>query len=90
MGVPEQWQIRDFPLGGADLQFRCFLVEMYVKTKELSPIGGCRRRPLDPPMQKLAFLILLISTLSDLYTQIDGYGTTTLILGYNHWSTNLA
>ena len=28
------------PLGGVDLQRRCFLVKMCAKTKELDPIGG--------------------------------------------------
>ena len=38
--------------GGVDLQCGCFLVKMYVKTKELGPIGGaCTwHTPLDPPM----------------------------------------
>ena len=39
--------------GGVDLQRGHFLVEMYVKTKELGPIGGRApgTAPLDPPMQ---------------------------------------
>ena len=28
------------PLGGVDLQRRCFSVKMYAKMKELGPVGG--------------------------------------------------
>ena len=42
-----QWQIQDFLLGGCwaigggtDLRCGCFLAKMYVKTKELDPVGG--------------------------------------------------
>ena len=51
-----QWQIQDFPLGGAellgggggaDLRRRHFLAKTYVKTKELDPFGG--RTPGRPP-----------------------------------------
>ena len=54
-----QWQIQDFPLGGhqpvggggANLRRVHFLAKMYVKTKEIDPVGGaCRGAPLDPPM----------------------------------------
>ena len=40
------------PLGGVDLQHRCFLAKMYAKMKELGPIGGDvpGMPPLDPPM----------------------------------------
>ena len=42
------------PLGGVDLRCGCFSVKMYVKMKELGPIGGgvrpARPPPLDPPM----------------------------------------
>ena len=44
-----QWQIQDLPLGGrqpvggANLQHRCFLVKMYAKMKELGPVGACAR-----------------------------------------------
>ena len=39
------------PLRGADLRCEHFLAKTYVKTKELDPVGGARRRrPLDPPM----------------------------------------
>ena len=37
------------PLGGADLQRVHFLVKTNAKTKEMDPVGGRRRRPLDPP-----------------------------------------
>ena len=41
--------------GGVDLRHGRFLVKMYVKTKELGPVGGGRAPgtpppPLDPPM----------------------------------------
>ena len=38
------------PLGDVDLQCGCFSVKMYVKAKELGPVGGGVRwaRPLDP------------------------------------------
>ena len=53
-----QWQIQDFPLvgalshwGGTNLQHRCFSAKMYVKTKELDPVGErAGSNPLDPPM----------------------------------------
>ena len=32
-------------LGGIDLRHRCFLVKMYVKTKELGPVGGGGHAP---------------------------------------------
>ena len=36
-----------------DLQHRHFLVKMYVKMKELGPMGGMRpARPPDPPMDR--------------------------------------
>ena len=41
-----QWQIQDFPLGGAEplggtnLQRGNFLAKMYAKMKELDPVGG--------------------------------------------------
>ena len=39
------------PLGGANLRRVHFLAKMYVKMKEIDPVGGARRRrPLDPPM----------------------------------------
>ena len=44
---PPHKEARLFPLGGADLRCSHFSAEMYVKTKELSPVwgGGRRRRP---------------------------------------------
>ena len=46
-----------FPVGGGggvDLRCGCFSVKMYVKTKELGPVGGVRwAGPLDLPMQNL-------------------------------------
>ena len=53
-----QWRIQDFPYrgrapirGGVDLRHGHFLVKMYVKTKELGPMGACAEHaPLDPPM----------------------------------------
>ena len=36
-GVPTRW-------GGADLQRVHFLAKMYVKTKEIDPVGGAHRR----------------------------------------------
>ena len=51
-----QRRIQDFPLGGADPRgdayLRCghFLAKMYVKTKELGPVGGAREgAPAAPP-----------------------------------------
>ena len=46
--------------GGVDLRHGHFSVKMYVKTKELGPIGGGVRpaRPIDPPM----FIIYLVQT----------------------------
>ena len=47
-----QWRIQDFPLGGADplgganLQCVHFLAKMYVKMKEIDPVGGA---PAAPP-----------------------------------------
>ena len=40
------------PLGGVNLQHERFMVKMYVKTKELGPVGGgvSWAHPLDPPM----------------------------------------
>ena len=36
-----QWRIQDFLLGGsANLRCGYFLAKMYVKTKELDPVGG--------------------------------------------------
>ena len=39
-------------LGGVDPQHGCFSVKMYVKTKELGPMGSVRQKILyvDPPM----------------------------------------
>ena len=34
-----QWQIQNFPLGGADLRRGHFLAKTYAK-KELDPVGG--------------------------------------------------
>ena len=49
-----QWRIQDFPWGGGGVHLRHghFSVKMYVKTKELGPIGGAcaGHAPLDPPM----------------------------------------
>ena len=42
------------PLGGMDPRRRHFLAKMYVKMKELDPVGGGDvrpERPLDPPME---------------------------------------
>ena len=43
-----QWRIQDFPLwgpptrwGGANLRRIHFSVKMYVKMKEMDPVGGC-------------------------------------------------
>ena len=50
-----QWQIQDFPLGGANLQHVHFLVKTYAKMKEMDPVWGrtCQRHPLplDLPMR---------------------------------------
>ena len=57
-----QWQIQDFPLGGAnllggtDLQHICFSAKTHAETKELDPVGRgvhTGSAPLDPPMQLL-------------------------------------
>ena len=55
-----QWRIQDFPWGGGrgpvrrdvDTRQEHFLAKMYVKMKELGPVGGVRpvRPPPDPPM----------------------------------------
>ena len=44
-GAPTHW-------GGANLRHAHFLVKMYVKMKEIDPVGGARAggTPLDPPM----------------------------------------
>ena len=38
----DQWQIQDFPLGGANLQCVHFSGKMYAKMKEIDPVGGAR------------------------------------------------
>ena len=44
------------PSGGMDLRRGCFSVQMYVRTKELCPVGRVDRAcPLDPPMRLLYF-----------------------------------
>ena len=45
-------------VGGADLQCRCFLAEMYSKTKELGPVGGTPAAPpsLDPPLRHASYI----------------------------------
>ena len=47
MTNPTQWRIQDFPLGGVNLRRVHFLAKMYVKTKEIDPVGGCM--PAVPP-----------------------------------------
>ena len=44
--------------GGVDSRGGYVLKILYVKTKELGPLGGSRagRAPLDPPMQKVLYL----------------------------------
>ena len=37
-------------IGGTDLQQGHFLAKMYVKTKELDPVGGRGRTPAAPPV----------------------------------------
>ena len=65
---PFQWRIQDFPWGGVDLvgggvdsQGGYVSKILYVKMKELGPLGGAR--PLDLPMplllKPLADLVLL-------------------------------
>ena len=46
------------PLGGANLRCVCFSAKMYVKTKELDPVGrGARRR--HPPWIRHCYLYLM-------------------------------
>ena len=50
------------PLGGVmDLRHGHFLVKMYVKMKELGPIGGAcaGHAPLDPPMTMITLTLWL-------------------------------
>ena len=51
--------------GGVDLQRRHFLVKMYVKTKELGPIGDGVRPARPPPRSANAIRIVVISIFTE-------------------------
>ena len=65
-----QWRIQDFPqggvdpLGGVDLWCRCFSAKMYVKMKELGPIGGQGCVPGTPPPPRSANVTCMIHSVN--------------------------
>ena len=76
-------------VGGVDLRQGCFSAKMYVKMKELGPVGGRAARPLDSPM--LLFrsevisaqinLSFILAALLAVFGISANYGNIQLLLG---------